>query len=66
MSDEVRNLSDREILILVHSAVKDLKEAKSDHESRIRVVEKLSAVAAGGVAVIGIVVGWLKLHLNTQ
>lgn len=62
MSEDLGHLSDREILILVHRDVSELKEAKTDHESRLRVVERLSAIATGGVAVLSGIGSWIRFH----
>lgn len=60
------HLTERELLILVRSDVKSLVEAKSDHEGRIRVLERVSAVASGAIAVAGFMITKIKLaaHLG--
>lgn len=68
MSEEesVGHLSDREILLLVRSDVKYLRDGRYDHEKRIGSLERVTALASGAVAVIAVVVGWMKIRLTVH
>ena len=60
------HLSDREILLLVRSDVKYLRAGRYDHEKRIGNLERVTALASGAIAVVGAVVGWMKIKVSVQ
>jgi hypothetical protein len=61
MSDlaPIEHLSDREILVLIHSHVQSLAKTAEKHDERIKTLEKITWVASGSAAVIGSVAGWV-------
>ena len=65
MSEDT-HLSDREILLLVRSDVKYLRDGRYDHEKRIGNLERVTALASGAVAVVAVVVGWMKIRLTVH
>lgn len=63
MSEDA-HLSDREILLLVRSDVQYLRDGLYSHEKRIGNLERVTALASGAVAVVAVVVGWMKIRLT--
>jgi hypothetical protein len=60
MSDDlppIRELSDREILILIHSHVQSLAKTAEKHDGRINTLEKITWVASGASGVLGSALG---------
>lgn len=59
----MRDLSDREILIIIHSHVQNLAKTAERHDDRIGTLEKVTWIASGASAVlgsvVGIVIGWV-------
>lgn len=57
----LKDLSDREILVLTYQSTKELNEKTRDHEARIRLLERLGSVLIGGLYVIQIILDfWRK------
>lgn len=51
------HLSDREILLGIRHDVKSLITAKDDHETRLRFIERFSAVLSGGIGLSAFLLG---------
>jgi hypothetical protein len=63
MNDEqlpdLKDCSDHDLLILIHTVVKGISTDMKDHECRIRSVEGNQIKILGAGALVGFVTGWL-------
>ena len=60
------HLSDREILIIVATEQATIQERLNDHGQRLRFLEGLAKTATGALAIVGVVVGWMKISVRVQ
>lgn len=59
-------LSEREILIIVATDMTTVQGRLNDHGKRLRFLEGLAKTATGAIAIVGIVVGWMKINVRVQ
>lgn len=58
------DMSDRELLIRLDVKMDTALERLNNHGTRIRALEQWRWVTGGGLAAVGIFVGWLKLKIK--
>lgn len=59
-------LTEREILIIVATDMAVVQGRLNDHGQRLRFLEGMAKTASGALAIVGVVVGWMKISVRVQ